>query len=46
MHFLYKIFLPVLYLILFTSVLAADVASGVVGEDIPEIVTVHGQLYM
>ena len=43
MRSLYKIFLPVWFLILFTTALAADVASGDVGEDIPEIVAVHGQ---
>lgn len=43
MKFLYKIVLPVLYLILFASATAAEETSGDVGASIPEIVVVHGQ---
>jgi hypothetical protein len=43
MQSLYKIFLPMWFLILFVSALAAEGVLGDVGEDISEIVAVHGQ---
>jgi len=43
MQILYKTFLPALFLVLLTSALAAEEASGDVGENKAEVVAVHGQ---